>query len=85
MLSEQTAVKEVVTKTLRSVLGLAQEEEESTEIQVRKLAEAIQQLKAQITELEQAVSSTPQEMRDQRDEAARSAVGRIRALAYVSN
>lgn len=85
MLSEQTAVKEVVTKTLCSVSGLAQEEEESTEIQVRKLVEAIQQLKAQITELEQAVSSTSQEMRDQRDEAARSAVGRIRALAYVSN
>jgi hypothetical protein len=43
LLAEQTVVKEAVTKALRSVSGLAQEEEESTEMQVGKLAEAIQQ------------------------------------------
>jgi hypothetical protein len=61
LLAEQTTVKEEMTKSLRSVLGLEQEEQESTEIQVGKLVEAIQQLQARITELEiQAVSSTPQ-------------------------
>jgi hypothetical protein len=81
LLAEKTVVKEAVTKSLRSVSGLAQEEEESTEMQVGKLAEAIQQLQARVMELElQAVSSTPQEVHDQREEAARSAVGRIRAL-----
>jgi phosphopantetheinyl transferase (holo-ACP synthase) len=82
LLAEQTAVKEAVTKALRSVSGLAQEEEESVEIQVGKLVEAIQQLQARVMELElQAVSSTPQEVCDQREEAAKSAVGRIRTLA----
>jgi trimethylamine:corrinoid methyltransferase-like protein len=41
-LVEKTTVKEAVTTTLRSMTRLAQEEEESTEIQVEKLAEAIQ-------------------------------------------
>jgi hypothetical protein len=75
-------IKEAVTRALRSVLGLAQEEPESTEMQVGKLAEAIQQLQARVMELEiQAVPSTPQEVCDQREEAARNAVERIRALA----
>jgi trimethylamine:corrinoid methyltransferase-like protein len=66
LLAEKTAIKEAVTKALRSVSGLAQEEEESTEIQVGKLVEAIQQLQARVTELElQAVSSTPQEVRSE--------------------
>jgi hypothetical protein len=81
LLTEKTVVKEAVTKELRSVSGLAQEEPESTEMQVGKLAEAIQQLQARVMELEiQAVSSTLQEVRDQREEAARNAVERIRAL-----
>jgi hypothetical protein len=59
LLMEQTVVKEAVNKSLRSVPGLAQEEQESVEIQVVKLAEAIQQLQARIMELEiQAVPST---------------------------
>jgi hypothetical protein len=50
------------------VLGLAQEEEDSTKIQVGKLAEAIHQLQARITELElQVVPSTRQEVRNQRE------------------
>jgi hypothetical protein len=82
LLMEQTVVKEVVTRALLSMSGLAQMEEETTESQVGKLAEAIQQLQARVAELElQAVSSTPQEVRDQREETARSVVERIRALA----
>jgi hypothetical protein len=48
---------------------------------VGKLTEAIQQLQARITELEiQAVPSTPQEVHDQREEATKSTVGRIKVL-----
>jgi hypothetical protein len=36
------AVKEVVTKALHSVLGLSQIEEDTVEIQVENLTEAIQ-------------------------------------------
>jgi uncharacterized Ntn-hydrolase superfamily protein len=75
-------VKEAVTKALHSVAGLAQEEEELIDIQVGKLTEAIQQLQARVLELEiQAVPRTSQEVHDQREETAKSAVERIRALA----
>jgi hypothetical protein len=48
---------------------------------VTKLAEAIQQLQAWILELElQAVPSTPQEMCDRKEEAAKSTLGRIKIL-----
>ena len=64
------------------MIGLEQEEEELAEIQVGNLIEAIQHLQARITELEiQAVSSTPQEVRNQREEVAKSVVGRIKVLA----
>jgi hypothetical protein len=60
LLVEQTAVKEVVRRTLCSVLGLAQEENEAVEVQVTKLAGATQQLQERVTELElQAVPRTP--------------------------
>jgi hypothetical protein len=63
LLVEQIGVREAVTRALRSVPGLAQMEEETTEIQVGKLTEAIQQLQARVAELElQAVSSTLQEV-----------------------
>jgi SepF-like predicted cell division protein (DUF552 family) len=56
-------------------------EEETTESQVGKLAESIQQLQARVAELElQAVLITPQEVRYQREETAWSAVERIKAL-----
>jgi septal ring factor EnvC (AmiA/AmiB activator) len=55
--------------------------EESVEAQVVKLAETLQQLQARITELEaQTVSSTPQEVRDQREETAKNTVASIRSL-----
>jgi hypothetical protein len=64
------------------VLGLAQMEEETAKSQVGKLVEAIQQLQERVAELElQEVSSTPQEVQDQRQETARSTVERIKALA----
>jgi hypothetical protein len=44
LLAGKTVLKEVVTKALHSVSGLAQEEPESTKMQVRKLTESIQQL-----------------------------------------
>jgi hypothetical protein len=49
LLTEKTIVKEVVGRALRSVPGLAQEEHEAVEVQVMKLAEAIQQLQARVT------------------------------------
>jgi DNA-binding transcriptional MerR regulator len=73
LLEEQVVVKEVVSKACHPLSGLAQEEQESVEAQVKKLAETIQQLQARITELEaQAVSSTPQEVRDQMEETAKN-------------
>jgi hypothetical protein len=63
------------------VLGLAQEEQDSVEAQVVKLIETIQQLQARIVELEtQAVSSTPQEVYDRREETDKNTVIRIRSL-----
>jgi hypothetical protein len=59
-LIERATIKEVVSKSCHSVPGLAQEEQESIEAQVVKLAETIQQFQERITKLEaQEVSSTP--------------------------
>jgi hypothetical protein len=56
---EQMGFREAVTRALHYVSGLTQIEEETNESQVGKLAEAIQQLQAQVTELElQAVLSS---------------------------
>jgi hypothetical protein len=53
----------------------------SVEAQIVKLVETLQQLQARITELEaQTVPSTPQEVRDQREETTKNTVVRIRAL-----
>jgi chaperonin cofactor prefoldin len=60
LLTKHMGVKEVVTRELRSVLGLTQIEEETVESQVENLNEAIQQLQARVEELEQQVMpSTP--------------------------
>jgi hypothetical protein len=52
LLVEKTIVKEVVSRELCFVLGLAQEEHEAVKVQVRKLVEAIRQLQIRVTELE---------------------------------
>jgi hypothetical protein len=73
-------VKESVARALISMLGLAHMEEEIVESQVGKLVEAIQQLQARVAKLElKEVSRTPQEVRYQREETARSIVERIKA------
>jgi VIT1/CCC1 family predicted Fe2+/Mn2+ transporter len=82
LLAEQVGVKEAVSRALHSVTGLEKKEEDPVEHQVAKLAEAIQQLQQRIADLElQTVPSTLQDMRDQREATARSAVERIRALS----
>jgi folate-dependent phosphoribosylglycinamide formyltransferase PurN len=82
LLAEWATVKEVVSKACHYVSSLAQEEHESVEAQVVKIVETIQKLQARITELEvQAVPSTLQEVRDQREESTKNAIVRIRALA----
>ena len=81
MLTEQVGVKEAVRRALRFVTGLEQMEENLVENQVAKLAKAIQQLQQRIAELElQIVPSTPQEVRDQREETSQSTVERIKTL-----
>jgi hypothetical protein len=82
LLAEHIRVKEVVTRELCSVMCLEQMEEDKVESQVGKLVEAIQQLQQRVAELElQAVPSTLQEVRDQREETTQSTVQRIKALA----
>jgi UTP:GlnB (protein PII) uridylyltransferase len=63
LLAEQIGIREAVTRELSFVSGLAQTEEETTEIQVGKLVESIQQLQARVVEVElQVVPNTPQEV-----------------------
>jgi hypothetical protein len=52
LLAEKIGFKEALNRALRSVPGLAQMEEETTEIQVGKLAESIHHLQARVAELE---------------------------------
>jgi chromosome segregation ATPase len=64
------------------VTGLEPQEEDRVMHQVEQLAEAIQQLQQQIADLElRTVPNTPQDVRDQREATARSAVERIKSLA----
>jgi hypothetical protein len=82
LLVEEIGVRQAVARALCSVPGLTQMEEETMESQVGKLAEVIQQLRARVVEMElQAVPNTLQEVQDQREETAKGAVERIRALA----
>jgi predicted component of type VI protein secretion system len=82
LLAEQLEVKEVVDIALRYVTGLEPKAEERVEHQVAQLAEAIQQLQQIITNLElRTIPSTLQDVRDQREATARSAVERIKVLA----
>jgi hypothetical protein len=78
---KQIGIEELVNRAFRSVSGLEQKAKEPIERQVMKLAEVIQQLQQRVVELElQAILSTPQEERDQREVNARSTVERIKAL-----
>ena len=62
--------------------GLEKKDEEPIEHQVTKLAEVIQQLQQRVVELElQTIPQTPQEVHDQWELTAQSAVERIKTLA----
>jgi hypothetical protein len=64
------------------VTGLEKMEEDPVENKVVKLFEAIQQLQKRIAYLElETIPSTLQEVQDQREEIAQSAVERIKLLA----
>jgi chromosome segregation ATPase len=82
LLVEQLEVKEAVSRALRSVTVLEIKAEDRVMQQVEQLAEAIQQLQQCIADLElRTVPETPQDVRDQREATAQSAVERIKALA----
>jgi len=81
LLAEQVGVKEAVSRSLRSVMGLEKKEEDPIEHQVVNLAEAIQQLQQRITYLElQSMPNTLQDVWDQREATAQSAVERIKTF-----
>ena len=72
-------MKEVVSKSLRSVTNLETKAEDQVTHQVYHLIEAIQQLQQRITDLELiTMPNTLQDVRDQREVTARSIVERIK-------
>jgi hypothetical protein len=82
LLVEQLEVKERVNRALRSVTIVEVQTEEQVPQQVAQLEEVIQKLQQRIADLElRVVPETPQEIRDQREATARSAVGRLKSLA----
>jgi hypothetical protein len=82
LLVEQLEVKEAVNRALRSVTVIEVKTEERIPQQVAQLAEVIQKLQQCIADLElRAVPETPQEIRDQREITAHSAVDRLKSLA----
>jgi hypothetical protein len=81
LLTEQLEVKEMVNRVLRSVTVIEVKAEERIPQQIVQLEEVIQQLQQCIADLElRAVPETPQDVRDQREATARSAVERLKAL-----
>jgi hypothetical protein len=81
LLMKKIGIKEAINRAFFSMIGLEQKVEEPIECQVMKLAEVIQQLQQRVVEIEiQAILSTPQEERDQREVNAQSIVERIKSL-----
>jgi hypothetical protein len=81
LLAKQIEIEEAVNRAFLSVTNLEKKVEEPIEHQVMKLAEFIQQLQQRVMELElQTIPQTPQEVRDQRELDAQSAIERIRKL-----
>jgi hypothetical protein len=82
LLMEQLEVKEVVSRALCSVKVLEIKAEDRVTHQVEHLTKSIQQLHQRITDLELCtVPETSQDIRDQREAIAWSAVERIKVLA----
>jgi len=81
LLAEQLEVKERVNRALRSVTIIETKAKERVPQQVVQLEEVIQQLQQCIADLElRVVPETPQDVRDQREETARSVVETLKAL-----
>ena len=79
-------MKEAVNIALRFMTGLEPQEEDQVTHQVEKLTEAIQQLQQSTADLElHTIPDTPQDVRDQREATARSAVERIKGLTMECN
>jgi hypothetical protein len=75
LLAEQLEVKELVNRALCSVTVIEVQAEERVPQQVAQLEEVIQKLQQCIADLElHVVPETPQEIRDQREATAHSAV-----------
>jgi hypothetical protein len=82
LLTEKLEVKEAVSRALRSVTVIEIRVEDRVTKQVEQLTEVIQQLQQHIIDLElHAMPETPQDVRDQREATARSAIERIKSLA----
>jgi hypothetical protein len=82
LLAEQLKVKEMVHRALLSVTVIEVKTEEQVPQQVAQLEEVIQQLQQRIADLElRTVPETPQDIRDQREATAHSAVDRLKSLA----
>jgi hypothetical protein len=81
LLIEHLEVKEAVNRSLCSVTSSQPQIEDRVTHQVEQLTEVIQQLQQRIVDLElRTMPNTPQDLRDQREATARSAVGIIKAL-----
>jgi hypothetical protein len=82
LLAEKLEIKELVNRALRSVTVVEVQTEEWVPQQVAQLEGVIQKLQQCIADLElRAVPETPQEIRDQREITAHSAVDRLKSLA----
>jgi len=78
---EKLEVKEAINRSLHSMKILEIKAEDWVTQQVNQLIEDIQQLQQHIANLEpRTVPKTPQDLRDQREATAQSAVERIKAL-----
>jgi transcriptional regulator of met regulon len=81
LLAKQLKVKEAVNREMLSVTVLEIKAEDRVARQVNQLAEAIQQLQQCIADMElRTIPETPQDVRDQREETAQSAVERLKDL-----
>jgi hypothetical protein len=82
LLAEKLEVKERVNRALRSVTIIEVQTEDQVPQQVAQLEVVIQKLQQHIADLELCdVPETPKEIRDQREETAYSAIGRLKYLA----